>query len=190
MALGSVIVPAPTDYLPLTGGTITGNLTVDGEISGNLSQQLITQIMLLAHPVKSYYASDDPTDPGKLFGGTWERVAQDRALMGASAAHPAGSTAEAGLPNVTGKITSRTVNLEVDQIITVSGKHADADSALYATDPTTWADKEHYVYNGEMKTTAGKQDILLDASRTNSIYGRSDTVQPPAHYTYIWRRIA
>jgi hypothetical protein len=31
-------------------------------------------VLLAAHPVGSYYTSDDPTDPHDLFGGTWARV--------------------------------------------------------------------------------------------------------------------
>ena len=31
-------------------------------------------VLLAAHPVGSYYTSDDPTDPHDLFGGTWARI--------------------------------------------------------------------------------------------------------------------
>jgi hypothetical protein len=31
--------------------------------------------------------------------------------------------------------------------------------------------------------------LAFDASRSNSIYGKSSTVQPPAYYAYIWHRI-
>lgn len=34
-----------------------------------------------AHPVGSYYFSDKPTDPGTLFGGTWEAVAPGHTLV-------------------------------------------------------------------------------------------------------------
>lgn len=34
-----------------------------------------------AHPVGSYYFSDKPTNPGTLFGGTWEAVDPGRALV-------------------------------------------------------------------------------------------------------------
>ena len=37
-------------------------------------QDLVKQILLAAHPVGSYYWSSESTDPGTLFGGTWERV--------------------------------------------------------------------------------------------------------------------
>lgn len=42
-------------------------------------------------------------DPNKLFKThTWIRIAQGRVLMGADDSHAAGTTVEAGLPNITG----------------------------------------------------------------------------------------
>jgi microcystin-dependent protein len=64
---------------------------VSGGETKKISFSVIKQYMLdLAHPVKSYYASDDPTDPGTLFGGTWRRI-QGRVLYGADSSHAAGT---------------------------------------------------------------------------------------------------
>lgn len=35
---------------------------------------LKSEILLAAHPVGSYYISDNATDPGTLFGGTWKML--------------------------------------------------------------------------------------------------------------------
>lgn len=43
------------------------------------------------HPVGSLYCSEDPTEPSKLFGGTWERI-QDRFILAAGSSYAAGST--------------------------------------------------------------------------------------------------
>ena len=32
--------------------------------------------------------------------------------------------------------------------------------------------------------------INFNASKSNAIYGKSNTVQPAAYYVHIWRRIA
>ena len=32
--------------------------------------------------------------------------------------------------------------------------------------------------------------VMVDASKSNAIYGRSATVQPAAYYVHIWRRVA
>ena len=34
----------------------------------------------------------------------------------------------------------------------------------------------------------GGSYVKFNASRSNPIYGRSDTVQPPAYFTYTWLR--
>ena len=56
-----------------------------------LIDRLMSQFLLRAHPVGSYYYSDDPTDPGSLFGGTWERL-KDRFLLAAGDTYQAGTT--------------------------------------------------------------------------------------------------
>lgn len=48
-------------------------------------------IALKMHPVGCYYTSDKPTDPGKLFGGTWEPI-QDTFLYCAGPKHAAGQS--------------------------------------------------------------------------------------------------
>jgi hypothetical protein len=42
--------------------------------------QVLAQAKLDAHPVGSYYWSDDSTDPSTLFGGTWTRI-KDRFVL-------------------------------------------------------------------------------------------------------------
>ena len=56
-------------------------------------------------PVGSIYQSTDPTSPAALFGGSWEEIASERVLMGASSTHAAGTTVKAGLPNITGTLS-------------------------------------------------------------------------------------
>ena len=54
---------------------------------------IVNAAKLAAWPVGSIYMSMVATSPATLFGGTWERVANGRMLIGAdSASYPAGST--------------------------------------------------------------------------------------------------
>ena len=62
-----------------------------------------------AYPVGSIYQSTDPTSPSALFGGSWEEIASERVLMGASSTHAAGSTVKAGLPNIKFSFTAATI---------------------------------------------------------------------------------
>ena len=123
------------------------------------------------YPVGSIYQSTDPTSPAALFGGTWEQIASERVLMGASSSHAAGTTAEAGLPNITGSFVADVKKGERK----VSGAFT-TGSAIATT--------------GEYSNFSDVYKFSLDASKSNAIYGRSATVQPAAYYVHIWRRVA
>ena len=113
------------------------------------------------YPVGSIYQSTDPTSPAALFGGSWEEIASERVLMGASSTHAAGTTVNACLPNIKFSFTAATCG---------SGGHAGYEfSTSYALNSS---------------------DFNLDASKSNAIYGRSSTVQPAAYYVHIWHRVA
>lgn len=137
---------------------------------------------LADHPVGSIYQSTDPTSPAALFGGTWEQIASDRVLMGASRSHAAGTTVKAGLPNITGSL-SETSN---DGKTTPFRGNKNAISSIGAL-AVTEASSPFCGYAGY---EGSAYDISFDASRSNPIYGRSATVQPAAYYVHIWRRVA
>lgn len=123
------------------------------------------------YPVGSIYQSADPTSPAALFGGSWEEIASDRVLMGASSAHAAGTTVEAGLPNITGSFVAN-----------VRSRSHNASGAFTAKNLST--------STGADNSDAQVYKFSLDASRSNAIYGASSTVQPAAYYVHIWRRVA
>lgn len=77
-----------------------------------------------------------------------------------------GTEMEAGLPNITGQAT----------FISSDG-----------VDNTQYPDRgaiywSNYAHSVRMQTISGtgKRDLMIDASRSNNIYGASTTVQPPA----------
>ena len=73
--------------------------------------RLLEAQKLANHPVGSIYQSTDPTSPAALFGGSWEEIASERVLMGASSTHAAGTTVRAGLPNIKFSFTAATIGL-------------------------------------------------------------------------------
>ena len=118
-----------------------------------------------------YLLSTSDVEPAGLYGGTWERI-EDCTIWGASDTHPAGTTVEAGLPNITAKVTSQ-----------YGIFNADAEGAFYFTDGA------NYQYPATGLGGSLIHDLHFSAANSNPIYGASNTVQPPAYYLYIWKRI-
>lgn len=87
-----------------------------------------------------------------------------------------GDLVEAGLPNITGWLTS-------DEMPFYNGKDAYQSGALYQTSSATGQ-------NTATGSSATSMDINFDASRSNSIYGNSDTVQPQAIKGYMYMVVA
>ena len=135
-------------------------------------QQVLAAVAERDHPVGSLYISENATSPAELYGGTWERI-EDCTIWGASDTHPAGTTVEAGLPNITAKVTSQ-----------YGIFNADAEGAFY------FADGANYEYPATGLGGSLIHDLRFSAANSNSIYGASTTVQPPAYCMYLWRRVA
>ena len=157
--------------LPIATATTLGGVKVGSGLTVDADGTLSADSALAAYPVGSIYQSTDPTSPAALFGGTWEQIASERVLMGASSSHAAGTTVKAGLPNITGSFVADVKKGEHK----VSGAFTAGD--LIAS-------------TGEYNSFSDVYKFSLDASKSNAIYGRSATVQPAAYYVHIWRRVA
>ena len=140
-------------------------------LRGDGTWQAIASSGLSAYPVGSIFQTVSTTSPAALFGGTWQEIAQNRVLMGAGSGHAAGTTVEAGLPNITGSFVADVKKGEHK----VSGAFT-AGNVIATT--------------GEYNNFSDVYKFSLDASKSNAIYGRSATVQPAAYYVHIWRRVA
>lgn len=167
---------------PVATTTTLGGVKVGDGLTVDADGKLSADSALAAYPVGSIYQSADPTSPAAMFGGSWEEIASDRVLMGASSAHVAGTTVEAGLPNITGslKVPENEVNYSPFR---GSQKGLLKSGALKFTEiNASWT--------GYKADSGSAYNIEFDASISNSIYGRSSTVQPAAYYVHIWRRVA
>lgn len=153
-----------------------------GVISADAVKTLIADALAEDHAKINFWVSEDPTSPAALFGGSWEEIAQNRVLMGASSTHAAGTTVEAGLPNITGSL-SETSDDGNTSPFRGAANAISSIGALSATEvKSNWTG-----YNNNSGST---YNIDFDASRSNPIYGRSNTVQPAAYYVHIWHRVA
>ena len=143
-------------------------------------QQVLAAVVERDHSVGSLYISENPTSPAELYGGTWERI-EDCTIWCASSLHPAGTKLEAGLPNITGDFDSR-------------GNNATYYGVVGGSRGAFLTNKASGNKNGSYDVNSAKivaDDVTsFDASRSSSVYGNSDTGQPPAYCMYIWRRVA
>ena len=157
--------------LPIATATTLGGVKVGSGLTVDADGTLSADSALAAYPVGSIFQTVSTTSPAALFGGTWQEIAFNRVLMGAGNGHAAGTTVEAGLPNITGSFVADVKRGEHE----VSGAFT-AGNAIAST--------------GEYSNFSDVYKFSLDASKSNAIYGRSATVQPAAYYVHIWRRVA
>jgi hypothetical protein len=99
--------------------------------------------------------------------GNWQLVSQGRVLQGVSSGQTAGNTVEAGLPNITGTLSSIDTENISSGAFYVEGTHRGNESIDYRN----------------------KSVFKFDASRSSSIYKNNfNTVQPPAYLVNIFQR--
>lgn len=168
--------------LPIATATTLGGVKVGSGLTVDADGTLSADSALAAYPVGSIFQTVSSTSPAALFGGTWQEIAQNRVLMGASYAHAAGTTVEAGLPNITGSL-SETSNDGKTSPFRGNKNAISSIGALAVTEVSS-------PYCGFAGYEGSAYNISFNASRSNAIYGRSTTVQPAAYYVHIWRRVA
>lgn len=107
--------------------------------------------------------------------GDWEELtgANGRALW-VDSTKTAGTTIEAGLPNITGALTGNGRNL-------LWGGGQATGVFGYTSASGKWL---------EASGNSGGGNPNFDASRSSAIYGKSNTVQPPAYVVKAWIRVS
>jgi hypothetical protein len=164
--------------LPIATATTLGGVKVGSGLTVDADGTLSADSALAAYPVGSIFQTVSTTSPAALFGGTWQEIAFNRVLMGAGSGHAAGTTVEAGLPNIAGSVGRF-----------ASGHHSnELDRKQGALSYSGQGNNLGY-YSSSGSYGYGYY-IDFNASSSNAIYGRSNTVQPAAYYVHIWRRVA
>lgn len=131
---------------------------------------VIAACMLAAHPVGSYYWSDDSTDPATLFGGTWTPV-KDKFILAAGDSYTAGNTG--------GEATHTLTENEMPahrHRVAVRGYNA-----ITADDAITNA-----AYNYSTGGAAGYAGTILESVGGNVAHNN----MPPYVVAYCWKRTA
>lgn len=178
---------------PSTGDPYTFAPTpTAGDNSTKIATTAFVQNMLnTLYPVGSIYIGTQASCPlaTLISGSTWVLVSAGRVLQGADSGHAAGTTIEAGLPNHTHHIGVYNANRQssgggyipwdsfnAGSVIVNSGVNGESGNG-------NWTDRDPTQYNYD-------KPQMTNASDDNSIYGNSNTVQPPAYVVNIWRRTA
>lgn len=155
----------------LSGVTSSVQTQINAKQSANDVSTAITNMLKSLYPVGSIYIGTQSTCPlaTLISGSTWTLVAANKALWTGTGSN-GNSTINAGLPNIKGRI---------------GGLSYDNQNSI---DSMTGA----FYWGTEKKNGAGNGSedryAYFDASRSNSIYGNSTTVQPPAYVVNVWRR--
>lgn len=184
--------------LSLSGGTMTGALTTKGIKltsgtdygdtlpSNPATNQLFFQtvgsnfVLDNVYPVGSIYMNVNSTNPGTLFGGTWEQI-QGRFLLGMSSSYPAGSQG--------GEAKHTLTNNEMP---THKGHLSAGIEGPYGK-----GNYEGYLNSSVMTSYPGKYRGW-DVYAGNEIHAASEAVgggqshnnMPPYLSVYIWKRTA
>jgi hypothetical protein len=164
----------------------TEDYSQSSEVNNALTNYVTkNELLNLTHPINSIYISINSTSPSQLFGGTWVELPAGTALWTtATASGDAGGTIAAGLPNITGTwTTSWNQPNRGFHSLTTSGAFYDSYSAGLH-------DGAGRIQGTDDNNSGTRGFPWFDASRSNSIYGNSNTVQPPAYKIYAWRRTA
>ena len=151
---------------------MSNNKITDGTASFAVRDKRLNSLLNILYPVGSVKITVTDTAPFSEYGfGTWEEVSKGRVLWGADDSHAAGSTIEAGLPNITGRLGPMDdMSGEVVEGVFYKGSGRDFDAT---------------------STMSGSGWYLgFDASLSSSVYGKSTTVTPPSYVVHFWQRVA
>lgn len=138
----------------------------------------------LIYPVGSLYMSVNSTDPGTLFGGSWERI-QDTFLLAAGTTYTAGATGGAAThAHTTGDCT-----LNVNQIpshthpIHIYQSSAKGNNFVWGGNSTTSGHTTLAGGSNAINATGGGQ------AHNHGNTGAADSM-PPYLVVYVWKRTA
>lgn len=161
------------------------NMIILGVADGKTTLGTPIDLLNLIYPIGSIYLAVEDTSPAMLLGGTWTKIEEGKALW--TSTSTAGNTISAGLPNVTGSFEVFDDNDDIPMRI-VNPMGAFTGSAVnraflsgYGTTTRT------EIQTAQLDLSLGE---VHNGNYSNLVYGKSDTVQPPAYTVFAWRRIA
>jgi len=144
--------------------------------------------VLDVYPVGSIYMSVNSTDPGTLFGGTWEQL-EDRFLLGAGSSYSAGDTGGEAEHTLTGdELPTTNGSFKIRQMSWGTGASqyssmVSGPSGIVTGVQATGSGVDSVAYYSGV--TRGMNEVTLsfgsDAAHNN---------MPPYLAVYMWKRTA
>lgn len=151
------------------------NLNVDGILNANQLNLQNENLLEKLYPVGTLYFSLNPISPSSFLGMDWVLLDEGKTIW--TTKSEGGGTIEAGLPNIIGSMKNGR---------SIMGEQGDTQtSGAFSHVLTTGGDLINLSWSGAKR----KSELSFDASKSNSIYGKSNTVQPPAIRVFVWKRI-
>lgn len=203
-------------FLTFFEGWITSNSTYSG--SDEVSD-FEKRIFLASHPINSYYQTDDPRNPGDVYGGTWTQI-KDRMLIAAGDSYQVGTTGGQSSVTLTEKnLPSHSHDMTHGHtaVSETAGEHShslsstgqiDSDCAGFGSPRskrgvTGNANLEGAQLNWYRHDQGGNQLVSITGYHTHTITvntidrstsktgdNTSFSVMNPYYATYTWRRTA
>ena len=194
--------------------TFTNKVTFQGEVHANESIASVNDfstkiantifvnrvVLEKIYPVGSIYMSTQNVSPASFIPGTsWYPLPEGYALWTTKTNEQGGKTISAGIPNIFFRYDQRVTRGDYASL----GNARGAISYHQSSSSTSWANGwnsgdtskklDRIIFSadrGECGTQTYPALSSEDIQCTNKVYGKSDTVQPPAIKIYAWQRLS
>lgn len=175
-SVGINAIPTHEKSLEINGDIYSTNNNVTGQYRING-----TNIFDLIYPVGSVYISANNTDPGTLFGGTWDRI-KDTFLLSAGDTYAAGSTGgEAAHTLTTDEMPSHSHFQQHQSDTSYVGVHVknyNSGGSIQGVQPS----------NGTRRNNIADPSTRVPTVATGG--GQAHNNLPPYLAVYVWKRTA
>nr|DAI22132.1 MAG TPA: baseplate protein [Caudoviricetes sp.] len=158
----------------------------DGSAVFTVRDKRMKSMIDFFYPIGSVYVSADKSKTKADFPfmqyGTWEEIPANLCLQTGSASE-VGAQRSAGLPNITGRLSAQNTTADKQFL-------ADELSEIYGAFSVEGKGERYGIEESSTTKRWGYTALNFNASASNSIYGSSNTVQPPAYMVRAWVRTA
>lgn len=186
---GTMTGALTTKGIKLTSGTDYGSTLPSSPATGQLFFQTVGSNFILdnVYPVGSIYMNVNSTNPGTLFGGTWEQI-QGKFLLGMSSSYPAGS--QGGEAEHT--LTRNEIPDHDHYLRQMGNGYRMIPSNIGAEDPNRefYTVKLNFSGEGYLKPNVTWGGYLIAGELLDTPNGQPHNNMPPYLSVYIWKRTA